>query len=93
MGNSSAGVREAPAYCIPTINIGTRQFNRFECDSIVNVAEDTSAIVDAIENLPKTEKSVIHFGDGKSADRFIEFLNNKSTWEISSQKRFVDILK
>jgi UDP-N-acetylglucosamine 2-epimerase (hydrolysing) len=29
VGNSSAGIREAPVYGVPTINIGSRQLNRF----------------------------------------------------------------
>ena len=37
IGNSSAGVREAPFYGIPTINLGDRQNNRADGDSIFNV--------------------------------------------------------
>ena len=29
VGNSSAGIREAPVYGVPVVNIGTRQMNRF----------------------------------------------------------------
>ena len=29
IGNSSAGIREAPVFGVPTINIGTRQNNRY----------------------------------------------------------------
>ena len=44
VGNSSAGIREAPVYGVPTVNIGTRQLNRFVYPSIVTVPEDTSRI-------------------------------------------------
>ncbi len=36
IGNSSAGVREAPYYGVPTINIGSRQNKRAMADSILN---------------------------------------------------------
>ena len=36
IGNSSAGIREAPFYNVPTINIGTRQHGRGKDDSIIN---------------------------------------------------------
>ena len=37
IGNSSAGIREAPFYGIPTINIGDRQLNRANLKSISNI--------------------------------------------------------
>ena len=37
LGNSSSGVREAPYYGVPTINIGTRQINRANTKSILNI--------------------------------------------------------
>ena len=37
IGNSSAGIREAPYYGIPIINIGTRQQNRAIHADIINV--------------------------------------------------------
>ena len=36
IGNSSAGIREAPYYDVPTVNIGTRQNNRAQLDTIYN---------------------------------------------------------
>lgn len=35
IGNSSVGIREAPVYGVPTINLGTRQNKRFEYSSII----------------------------------------------------------
>jgi hypothetical protein len=48
VGNSSAGVREAPVYGVPTVNIGSRQQNRFRYESILDVPDDRRAIGDAI---------------------------------------------
>ena len=37
IGNSSAGIREAEVFGIPSINIGSRQANRSNSDNIINV--------------------------------------------------------
>src|SRR5207248_1520245 len=52
VGNSSSGVREAPVYGVPSVNIGTRQLNRYRYPSILDVPEDEAAILVALENLP-----------------------------------------
>jgi len=90
IGNSSSGVREAPVFGVPTINIGTRQMNRNRSKSIVNVKEDKSKILDAIINLPTKVKPASQFGYGKSAEKFIEKLNTSEFWQINFQKDFVD---
>ena len=48
IGNSSAGVREAPVYGVRTINVGTRQHGRFESSSVTNTPYETEAIVETI---------------------------------------------
>lgn len=90
MGNSSAGIREAPVYGVPTINIGTRQLNRFDYESIINVGYDNNDILHALQNLPHSVKPSLHFGKGKSAKLFFKELNNDSLWETPRQKQFVD---
>ena len=50
VGNSSSGVREAPVYGIPTINIGSRQHNRCQHESIINVVEDSALICNSIKD-------------------------------------------
>jgi UDP-N-acetylglucosamine 2-epimerase (hydrolysing) len=91
VGNSSAGIREAPVYGVPTINIGTRQKNRFNYDSIINVAEDSNEILKAIRNLPGRSRPSLHFGRGDSAKRFMECLRRPEVWKISPQKQFRDL--
>jgi len=51
IGNSSAGVREAPYYAVPTINVGTRQHNRVSYESIINVGYESQEILNAITQL------------------------------------------
>ena len=90
MGNSSSGVREAPVYGVPTINIGSRQFRRFEYPGIINVNEDRQEIQDAIIKLPYRVTPVQAFGDGCAAERFLSLLKSDNFWNMSKQKRFVD---
>ena len=88
IGNSSAGVREAPVYGIPTINIGTRQNNRYHYQSILNVEEDKEMILKSLHNLPSRFESSFHFGNGKSAEKFIECLSSRQLWRNPIQKQF-----
>lgn len=88
VGNSSAGVREAPAYGVPTINIGNRQINRFHYPSILDVQEDKDEILKALRNLPREIKPSLHFGDGNSAEAFFKCLDGQYLWARSCQKQF-----
>jgi len=91
VGNSSAGVREAPVYGVPTVNIGTRQKNRFVHASILNVPEDAHGILKALENLPARLIPSTHFGNGGSAERFVELLRTPEVWSAECQKQFRDL--
>lgn len=87
LGNSSAGIREAPVYGVPTVNVGTRQQGRANLPSIVNVPDDYELISAALCKLPKAEPSLF-FGRGDSAKQFVEIISNESFWKIPKQKRF-----
>lgn len=93
IGNSSAGIREAPYYGIPIINIGTRQKNRALDTTIINTAYSQQAIFEALQNITyiKAQKKTASFGDGKSAELFLESLVNKDIWQLNHQKQFRDI--
>ncbi len=90
VGNSSAGIHEAPVYGLPTINIGTRQMNRFQHPSIINVPEDKEVLLQTLRNLPEAVTPSLHFGRGDSARLFMENVNDPGLWEISLQKQFID---
>jgi len=97
IGNSSAGVREAPAYGIPSIDIGTRQSNRARSETVIHADYRTQEILKAInraKNIPYEirRKAESPFGTGKSDRRFFELLKKKEFWEIDIQKKFNDIL-
>lgn len=94
IGNSSAGVREAPYYMIPTIDVGSRQHNRSKAKSIRNIAYHESEILLAIENCDhlKSEKmDISEFGDGNSDTLFLHLLQSDSLWEVDCQKQFQDL--
>ncbi|ALJ04584.1 UDP-N-acetyl-D-glucosamine 2-epimerase, UDP-hydrolysing [Pseudalgibacter alginicilyticus] len=93
IGNSSAGVREAPYYGIPTINIGTRQHNRVFSNSIINSDYSTFNILKSINQIKKeaylNEKP--DFGNGNSAQEFLKTLQLKSLWKTNHQKQFREL--
>jgi UDP-N-acetylglucosamine 2-epimerase (hydrolysing) len=92
IGNSSAGIREAPYYGVSTINIGSRQKNRALHSHIINVPYDKSKILDAIGSNPKKvdiDKS--SFGKDNSAKKFLETLRKTMPWSLNHQKQFIDI--
>lgn len=77
---------------MPTINIGTRQFNRNETASIFNCQPKFEAINNAIESAAKKkfEKSY-SFGNGNTANSFYKVLVNPILWKITAHKQFIDI--
>ena len=91
IGNSSAGVREAPVYGVPSINIGSRQNNRSKDSSIINVNENELEIIDAINNIPDRFTPSLNFGKGKSAKLFMKTISTKLFWKIPNQKQFKDL--
>ncbi len=93
IGNSSAGIREAPYYNIPTINIGTRQQNRATYATIFNCDYTTIAILKTIEVSKKkiSENEIIDFGSGNSAQLFLTTLQNPNIWKLAKQKQFRDV--
>lgn len=92
IGNSSAGVREAPYYGLPSINLGNRQANRANAKSILNSSENCQSILEKIL-LAKNSKydAEIEFGEGRSDELFIDVLKSSKVWTISRQKQFVDM--
>jgi UDP-N-acetylglucosamine 2-epimerase (hydrolysing) len=91
IGNSSAGIREAPFYGIPSIDIGTRQQGRFSCETIVNTGERTEEILAAIDRCSRLRKTKSkHFGTGTSKERFIRIIKDFDIWNSSIQKMFID---
>jgi UDP-N-acetylglucosamine 2-epimerase (hydrolysing) len=92
IGNSSAGIREAPYYGVPTINVGTRQLNRATSSEVVNVVCNKMKIIEALSHISsKTVDYDYDFGKGDSTKLFIDSLEAKELWEINHQKQFRDV--
>ncbi len=94
LGNSSAGIREAPYYNVPTINIGSRQNNRAVCDTIINVNFDKSSILNAIKSLKNIKNDIeefMDFGTGDSDEQFLNLIKTDNFWLTDCQKQFQDL--
>jgi len=92
IGNSSAGIREAPYYHIPTVNIGSRQQNRSVHDDILHCSYNDQDILNAIRHAKKqtVKTSGPSFGSGNSAVLFMKALTDTELWKLSNQKQFRD---
>ena len=92
VGNSSAGVREAPFFGLPSLDIGTRQNLRNKSNSIFNT---TAFEKIEISNFLKTQwgkkyKKDSSFGVGNSSENFKRILSNSQLWRLPLQKVFFD---
>ncbi len=97
LGNSSAGIREAPSFNLPVINIGTRQNGRLRAKNVIDVDHNTNKIIKAIkyalnnENFLNNLKRIKNpYGDGKASKRIVSILKKIDTNKINIQKIFND---
>jgi UDP-N-acetylglucosamine 2-epimerase (hydrolysing) len=91
IGNSSSGVREAPFYGTPSINIGSRQAGRIQGKQTINCVFDKSSILRAIEEVSQMDRSPDpQYGHGGSADKFRDVLESEDFWTVNIQKTFLD---
>jgi UDP-N-acetylglucosamine 2-epimerase (hydrolysing) len=88
VGNSSAGVREAPFLGLPSLDVGSRQNNRAQADSIFGCsAFDQEKIQLFLTNQWHHRFKVdASFGNGMASDQFVQVLKVDKYWEISIQK-------
>lgn len=94
IGNSSSGIHEAPIYGVPTVNMGNRQRNRFQHDSITSIPETGPALSHALTRLGDLVGKVSrHFGDGRSSHRFMSALTGDDIWKTPTEKQLQDICK
>lgn len=91
IGNSSAGVREAPFLGVPSLNIGSRQNSRARSPSITDCsAFDYDAIAEFLSrSWGKKFPRDFSFGTGNAATSFAQILNESEFWVQPLQKSFV----
>lgn len=94
IGNSSAGVREAPFLGIPSLDVGTRQARRSDAPSVTTMKADDWAGILAFLTDQWGQRHAAHagFGTGDAAGRFVKLLNDSAFWGRSFQKEFHDFL-
>jgi len=93
VGNSSAGIREAEVYGIPSINIGSRQRGRTAGNSVWHVSDDKAKILEALTNIEDkpTIPTANSYGLGNSCVKFYEILKGDYVWRIPTQKSWKNI--
>ncbi len=93
VGNSSAGVREAPFLGIPSLDIGSRQTNRAEAPSVFTTAANDRYAIDRFlaDEWGKPYPRHTAYGEGRAADRFVLALQDPGFWRSSLQKKFSDL--
>ena len=81
LGNSSAGILEAPLLKLPVINVGNRQRGRLHAENVQFVPHDKDRIVEAVRQATfdlEYRKTVSvcsnPYGDGQSSARIAELL-------------------
>lgn len=94
VGNSSAGVREAPFLGIPSLDVGSRQTNRSRTPSVTTCSADDSGAIGTFLAREWTRRYAPHkvFGEGEAAKKFVAVLNQPDFWTRPLQKEFSDNL-
>ena len=90
VGNSSAGVREAPFLGLPSLDVGTRQNNRAQATSVtVCSAFDSDAIAGFLRQRWAARASTDQaYGQGLASTQFVSVLQQAAYWNQSRQKAF-----
>ena len=90
VGNSSAGVREAPFLGLPSLDVGSRQNNRAQADSvIVCSAFDTVTIAAFLRSHWAARASTDQaYGQGLASAQFVSVLEQAVYWSQPQQKAF-----
>lgn len=82
VGNSSAGLLEAPTFKVAAVNLGYRQAGRVHGVNVINAPFELQLCVKAIERAlsPDFQATLQHctnlYGDGKSSSRILSILKN-----------------
>ena len=90
LGNSSAGVREAPFIGLPSLDVGTRQNDRAQSSSVHFCAPGDR---DTISAFLRKQWGHRHppdkgYGEGHAAGRFVAIIESNSFWNQNLQKAF-----
>ena len=97
VGNSSAGIWEAPSVGAPAVNIGSRQKGRLRGTNVLDLLDPTAeatraAISEALtpQFRQRLEGAPSPYGDGRAAGRIVPVLRALPEYEKLLTKRFND---
>jgi UDP-hydrolysing UDP-N-acetyl-D-glucosamine 2-epimerase len=94
IGNSSSGIIEAPAFHVPTLNIGVRQLGRLAAASVLHCPPRAEAIADTLATALSPEfaalcaSAVNPYGQGNASGQIVNVIESH---EGSPVKHFHDI--
>ena len=81
VGNSSAGLIEAPYFNLPVVNVGRRQNGRDRCRNVIDCGRTPEAIEKGLTRALEpqfreglAERPDLKFGDGHAGERILEVL-------------------
>ncbi|MFK7160469.1 UDP-N-acetylglucosamine 2-epimerase [Marinospirillum sp. MEB164] len=96
VGNSSSGLLEAPAFGVPTVDIGIRQKGRFKAESVIESGDELEEIMAALaQALSASHREIsnatLHpYGDGQVSKKIIRILKDTDLQPLIF-KKFYDI--
>lgn len=98
IGNSSSGLIEAPAFGIPTINIGDRQKGRIAGKTVINCTPEAKDIDRAVKKAMdkvfrnSLKNAVNPYGDGNTSGRIVDILKQQILCHpVNIKKQFYNI--
>ncbi|SCY04955.1 GDP/UDP-N,N'-diacetylbacillosamine 2-epimerase (hydrolysing) [Lachnospiraceae bacterium XBB2008] len=93
IGNSSSGIIEAPAFGIPTVNIGDRQKGRARGNTVIDCAPNCDSIARAIERAldMETDSGSSPYGSGQTSDKILDIILKLDFDGINLKKQFYDL--
>lgn len=97
VGNSSSGLTEAPAFRVPTVNIGERQDGRLKASSVIDCparrADISAAIARALSAEFRSSLRDVRnpYGEGGASGRIVKVLEE---WSVpdGGRKKFHDLV-
>jgi UDP-N-acetylglucosamine 2-epimerase len=97
VGNSSSGLIEAPAFDVPTVNVGPRQRGRLRGPSVIDCEEEGDAIAEAITTAcsaafrAEVEDAESPYGTGNTAETITRHLKRLPLDDSVLTKSFYDL--
>jgi len=90
VGNSSAGLIEAAAMRVPTVDVGRRQDGRERYGNVVHVAgEEASSVRDGVAAARKLSRAAMShpYGDGRAGERIASVLATTSAQDPAVRRK------